>query len=189
MIDDVDAFVTTLRAGELFERGASIIVTRSPGRLDVMGGIADYSGSLVLQYPIAEATFVAIELIDRPVIEVTSIGRKPYMMPLDRTIVHATWGPGDIDCFGLAPAGTARQIDVSVDTPAEINLDAELLVDGKAIAIANKGGKGVVEKLTGIVPANARVVVRVKNPDASSNADVKYNVTIQEATATQDNAP
>jgi len=24
-------------------------VTRAPGRLDVMGGIADYSGSLVLQ--------------------------------------------------------------------------------------------------------------------------------------------
>ena len=83
MIDDVDAFVTTLRAGELFESGASVIVTRSPGRLDVMGGIADYSGSLVLQYPIAEATLAAIELIDRPVLEVTSIGRKPYMMPLE----------------------------------------------------------------------------------------------------------
>lgn len=26
-----------------------IFVTRAPGRLDVMGGIADYSGSLVLQ--------------------------------------------------------------------------------------------------------------------------------------------
>jgi len=83
VIDDVDAFVTTLRAGELFERGARLIVTRSPGRLDVMGGIADYSGSLVLQYPIAEATFAAIELIDKPVIEVTSIGRKPYVMPLE----------------------------------------------------------------------------------------------------------
>ena len=28
-----------------------IFVTRAPGRLDVMGGIADYSGSLVLQVP------------------------------------------------------------------------------------------------------------------------------------------
>lgn len=26
-----------------------MFVTRAPGRLDVMGGIADYSGSLVLQ--------------------------------------------------------------------------------------------------------------------------------------------
>lgn len=38
-----------------------LIVTRAPGRLDVMGGIADYSGSLVLQMPIAEACHVALQ--------------------------------------------------------------------------------------------------------------------------------
>lgn len=32
----------------------------SPGRLDVMGGIADYSGSLLLQMPIAEETRVSL---------------------------------------------------------------------------------------------------------------------------------
>ena len=37
-------------------------MTRAPGRLDVMGGIADYSGSLVLQMPIAEACHVALQL-------------------------------------------------------------------------------------------------------------------------------
>jgi L-arabinokinase len=37
-------------------------VTRAPGRLDVLGGIADYSGSLVLQMPIAEACHVALQL-------------------------------------------------------------------------------------------------------------------------------
>jgi L-arabinokinase len=78
----VEMFLTTLKAARFFDRGSAIILTRSPGRLDVMGGIADYSGSLVLQYPIAEATFVAIQAIDEPVIEVTSIGRKPYVMPL-----------------------------------------------------------------------------------------------------------
>ena len=61
------AFVETLRARRLFERGASLSVSRAPGRLDVMGGIADYSGSLVLQRPIAEATFAAVQRIDRPV--------------------------------------------------------------------------------------------------------------------------
>ena len=35
---------------------------RSPGRLDVIGGISDYSGGLVLQMPIAEATFAACQL-------------------------------------------------------------------------------------------------------------------------------
>jgi len=41
--------------GTFFESSA-------PGRLDVMGGIADYSGSLVLQLPIREKTFVKISL-------------------------------------------------------------------------------------------------------------------------------
>src|SRR5262249_22207460 len=72
----------TLRAGKFFEGSSSVVLTRSPGRLDVMGGIADYSGSLVLEYPIAEATFAAIQVIDKPLIEVTSIGRQPYAMTL-----------------------------------------------------------------------------------------------------------
>jgi L-arabinokinase len=48
-----------------------------------MGGIADYSGSLVLQLPIAEATFAAIQVIDEPVIHVLSLGRRPYVIALD----------------------------------------------------------------------------------------------------------
>jgi hypothetical protein len=35
-----------------------VFVGRAPGRMDVMGGIADYSGSLVLQMPLAEACMV-----------------------------------------------------------------------------------------------------------------------------------
>lgn len=38
-----------------------MLVTRAPGRLDVMGGIADYSGSLVLLMPIAEACHIALQ--------------------------------------------------------------------------------------------------------------------------------
>ena len=55
MTSDFDRFIATLRDESLFERGAVVTVARAPGRLDVMGGIADYSGSLVLQRPIAEA--------------------------------------------------------------------------------------------------------------------------------------
>ena len=62
---DVSAFIETLSKLEghpapemrtLFEPQAEITVARAPGRLDVMGGIADYSGSLMLELPIAEAT-------------------------------------------------------------------------------------------------------------------------------------
>lgn len=48
----------------LFNTKADLIVSRAPGRLDVMGGIADYSGSHVLEFPIAEATFVALQSSD-----------------------------------------------------------------------------------------------------------------------------
>jgi L-arabinokinase len=69
-LPDAAAFIETLKALEqsavpearqLFDRGAELIVARAPGRLDVMGGIADYSGSLVLELPIREATFVALQ--------------------------------------------------------------------------------------------------------------------------------
>lgn len=52
---------TPERLRGFFQSGAPISVARAPGRLDVMGGIADYSGSLVLQLPIQEATFVAAQ--------------------------------------------------------------------------------------------------------------------------------
>src|ERR1051325_5686020 len=69
-LTDVRAFVETLATlGEhashelrtLFDPRAELFVARAPGRLDVMGGIADYSGSLVLELPTAEATLVALQ--------------------------------------------------------------------------------------------------------------------------------
>jgi len=69
-LPDTAAFVETLNALEqspvaearrLFDPQIELTVARAPGRLDVMGGIADYSGSLVLELPIQEATFVALQ--------------------------------------------------------------------------------------------------------------------------------
>src|SRR5262245_33562955 len=73
---DLSAFIETLRSSASHARG-EFVVARAPGRLDVMGGIADYSGSLVLQRPIAEATFAALRVIDEPVIQVVSVGSDP----------------------------------------------------------------------------------------------------------------
>ena len=60
--DFIDLLNTLTEARDLFNPNADLIVTRAPGRLDLMGGIADYSGSHVLEFPIAEATFAAIQL-------------------------------------------------------------------------------------------------------------------------------
>ena len=71
--DDTAEFVRTLRMRaegkdqisrtvcDAFDFDSPVTVTRAPGRLDFMGGIADYSGSLVLQMPIAEACHVAAQ--------------------------------------------------------------------------------------------------------------------------------
>src|SRR5262245_39224945 len=62
------------RNGELFDSTGEITLARAPGRLDLMGGIADYSGSLVLQLPLAVATWVAAQQVDEPVIRIRSEG-------------------------------------------------------------------------------------------------------------------
>jgi galactokinase len=54
--------------------GDSVFVARAPGRLDVMGGIADYSGALVLQWPIREATRVALLPWPERRLSITSVG-------------------------------------------------------------------------------------------------------------------
>jgi L-arabinokinase len=83
MMADLERFIAQLRDEPLFERGAMVTIARAPGRLDVMGGIADYSGSLVLQRPIAEGTFAAVQRIERPVLEIVSRGRLPCAVPIE----------------------------------------------------------------------------------------------------------
>jgi len=81
-LEDVAAFIEALNtledhpnamARELFNHKSELFVTRAPGRLDVMGGIADYSGSLVLQLPIREATLVALQPDDRRELQIVSL--------------------------------------------------------------------------------------------------------------------
>src|SRR5438128_1143603 len=56
-----------------FFSSTEIIVSRAPGRIDLMGGIADYSGSLVLQLPIAAATHVALQLHEDLTLRIVSL--------------------------------------------------------------------------------------------------------------------
>jgi len=69
---DTRRFIKRLKELEFFGP-APIFISRAPGRIDLMGGIADYSGSLVLQWPIAAATNVAVQLQDTPAIQICSL--------------------------------------------------------------------------------------------------------------------
>jgi L-arabinokinase len=61
-----------------------IAVARAPGRLDVMGGIADYSGSLVLEMPLACATFAMTQAQDALQLDVLSLrDGQPFRFGID----------------------------------------------------------------------------------------------------------
>ena len=70
-LPDVKRFLDVLnRQADFFVPDEPIRVARAPGRLDLMGGIADYSGALVLELPLAAATFVAAQSVPNPYVAV-----------------------------------------------------------------------------------------------------------------------
>jgi galactokinase len=58
---DADAFCAVVDAAPLFAGGGPVAVARAPGSLDVLGGVADYSGSLVLALPLAAPALAAAQ--------------------------------------------------------------------------------------------------------------------------------
>lgn len=78
-------------AGEpVFDPAAPVAGSRAPGRLDVMGGIADYSGSLVLQMPLREAArALAQSSPDRSVVLVSPGGDGVHRRSVFRTDLDA----------------------------------------------------------------------------------------------------
>jgi galactokinase len=78
-ITSLDDSIASLPAGwrDLFDSPHQLIVTRAPGRLDLMGGIADYSGSLVLQWPIQSAVHVAIQRHSSKTLRIASVPEEP----------------------------------------------------------------------------------------------------------------
>ncbi len=92
---DVERFLQHLNGqnADFFTTNEPLLVARAPGRLDLMGGIADYSGSLVLEMPLAVATMAAVQLVSEPTITVCSTaaseveGEPVISLPL--TSLHA----------------------------------------------------------------------------------------------------
>ena len=71
---DFERFIATLNASaDFFWHDTPVTVARAPGRLDLMGGIADYSGSLVLELPLGVATFAAVQPDDAPLLTIRSL--------------------------------------------------------------------------------------------------------------------
>ena len=57
----IDQVVAARDGGQTFTADESIYVARSPGRLDLMGGNDDYTGGMVFEATIREATWAAAQ--------------------------------------------------------------------------------------------------------------------------------
>lgn len=82
-------FLSTVKAlkseGSFFLPTETVYISRSPGRLDLMGGNDDYTGGLVFESTISEATFAAAQL------------RQDMMIALmNKTVSDAGW-QGDLE--------------------------------------------------------------------------------------------
>jgi L-arabinokinase len=96
---DVKEFEALIRgeAKSFFDGFGDVVITRAPGRIDVMGGVADYSGSVVLEGNIAEACMTAIQLRSVRSVKVWSYGveregmQATFDLPLDALCDASGW--------------------------------------------------------------------------------------------------
>jgi hypothetical protein len=106
---------------------------------------------------------------------------KPMAIPEDRTTVDGHWSPGDVDCYAIPADPAARTVDISIETPPEADLSAELVVDGKSVAKSDAKGKGAAEKVSGPVPANGHAILKIRGNDAGGEG--RYSVKVSEGPA------
>ncbi|HUB27306.1 MAG TPA: hypothetical protein VL992_17915 [Tepidisphaeraceae bacterium] len=72
-------------------------LSRAPGRLDVMGGIADYTGSMVCQYPLDRAAAVALRKRDDREIHIRSFNLEDEKSPSTFQISLAVLAESSVD--------------------------------------------------------------------------------------------
>lgn len=128
-----------IRAIELFEGNQPIFVARAPGRLDVMGGVADYSGSLVLQMPIRAAAVAAVQTTDTGEVLAVSGARRaalPVSALTSRSLgelSHLLAGDGGWAAYVLGPIAVLVQ-DERVELPGLKVLIASEVPEGKGVS-------------------------------------------------------
>jgi L-arabinokinase len=92
----VEAFLRACEACWPAGQQKPSIVTRAPGRLDCMGGMADYSGALALQIPTDRGVFVAAAKRDDERFHIASIGwqngGQPAVVDWPLSIFHQSDG-------------------------------------------------------------------------------------------------
>jgi len=73
---DAESFCLAVGSSAFFASGTPVAVARAPGRLDILGGISDYSGGLVLELPLRVAALAAAQPTEDGRVVAVSGGRR-----------------------------------------------------------------------------------------------------------------
>lgn len=129
------------RLRSFFSADRPVVIARAPGRLDVMGGIADYSGARVLELPLACATFALVQARDEPVCEVASLrsGRWDFFTtkrPLAPPAQLAAWfREREADRWASYVVGVVQALFPADATPSGLRILIHSSVpEGKGVA-------------------------------------------------------
>lgn len=150
----------------LFTGTAPIVLGRAPGRLDVMGGFADYSGSLTLELPLREAAYVAVQARAEPVVQVVSCGPsagalRSVRLPLAELQAHsqsyasaqAYFRRSAADAWVAYVAGVLVALQLELDRPLSTGISilvASSVPEGKGVSSSAALEVGTLSALVGL---------------------------------------
>ena len=122
--------------GGFFAEGAPIFVARAPGRLDVMGGIADYSGSLVAELPIGQAALCGAQADPSGKLTVRSlnIGRTVTVTPgsekdTERWAVYLAGCVALLKAEGLLDSNAGVRLLLTSDVPLGAGVSSSAAIE------------------------------------------------------------
>jgi galactokinase len=164
---DADAFCERVAASAFFAEDAPAMVARAPGRLDVLGGIADYSGSLVLELPLAIAALAAAQVHDDGSAVAVSGARRLALdahdlsnLPLTELAARFT-GPDAWAAYVLGPVALLLR-EQGRSLPGLRVLVSSELPEGKGLASSAAIGVAVLHAVAGClgdVPEPRRIAL------------------------------
>ena len=151
---------------EFFAGDAPVYIARAPGRLDVMGGIADYSGARVLELPLECSTAALLQLQDTPRCDIATrrAGRWHFFgveLPARAPAELAAWFAGrDADRWASYVVGIVQHcLSCAARTGRRIPPGVRLLVDSTV-----PEGRGVASSAALEVAAGAAVAAGCGSP-------------------------
>ena len=147
---EVEAFCDTVSTSPFFGTGAPIAVARAPGRLDVLGGVADYSGSLVLELPLAAAALAAAQPAGDGTVVAVSGDRRTTLpvddllaAPLDELTIRFT-GPASWAAYVLGPVALLAREERTALSGLRMLVSSEV-PEGKGLASSAAVGVAVLQ--------------------------------------------